>query len=233
MNWWIVLPIAVAFIYIFAVAWILPKIFLQNKYKIKTVRDRGIKKYRTANDERGIVYEPDLGTRKYVSQYVLTDDGKEKCLKCKISDKISYIEYDVALFDRNHKVFKVLNVCELIDDIGFTKSVELPQETSYVTIILNKVNNEQMRRPVRAGVSVSKAIIYMLTSLALSFVTAFTFKQGLANSIGGVFRESFMNYAGGHVVTAIATVVLWFIAAVTVSSILVAKNFCINKKVKK
>lgn len=233
MNWWIVLPIAVAFLYIFAVAWILPKIFLQNKYKIKTVRDRGIKKYKTANDERGIVYEPDLQTRKYVSQYVLVDDGRKKQLKCKISDKIAYIEFDVALFDRNHQVFKVLNVCELVENVGFTNAVELPQETSYITIILNKVNNEQMNRPVRAGVSISKAIVFMLMSLALSFVTAFTFKQGLANSIGGVFRESFMNYMGGHIVTAIATAVLWFIAAVTVSCILVAKNFHINKKVKK
>ena len=230
MNWWIVLPIAVAFIYIIAVAWILPRIFLQNKYKIKTVRDRGIKKYKTAQDEHGIVYEPDLQTRKHVSQYVLTDDGKQKHLKCKISDSISYIEYDVALFDRHHKVFKVLNVCELVEDTGFTKSVELPEETSYVTIILNRVNNKRMGRPVRARVSVSKAIIFMLISLALSFITAFVLKQGLANSIGGVFRESFMNYAAGHVVTAIATVVLWLIATVTVTSILVAKNFCIKKR---
>ena len=204
---------------------------MHNKYKIKTVKDRGIKKYKTAKDERGIVYEPDLETRKYIYQYVLTDDGKEKRLKCKIADSISYLEYDIALFDRNHKVFKVLNVCELIEEAGFTKSVELPQETSYITIILNRVDNEMMERPIRAKISVSKAIMFALLSLALSLVTAFSFKQGIAYSIGGVFRESFMNDADGRTVTVIATVILWFVAVLTVSIVLTVKNFCINKKV--
>ena len=233
MNWWILLPIAVAFLYVFVVALILPRIFLQNKYKIIVVRDRGIKKYRTQQDDRGIVYEPDLDTRKYVSQYVLTDNGKEKLLKCKISEKITYLEYDVALFDGNHNVFKVLNVCELIEDVGFTKSVILPQETSYVTIILNKVDNVDMTPPIRAKVSVVKAGIFLILSLILSLITAFTLKMGLANSIGGVFRESFMRYLDGHLHTIIATVILWLIAVIAVTIILIAKNFHINKKVNK
>lgn len=233
MDLWIILPIAVAFIYIIMVAWFFPKILLQNRYKIKTVRDRGIKKYKTASDERGIVYEPDLGTRKYIKQYVLTDDGKQKLLKCKIADDISYIDYDVALFDGRHKVFKVLNVCDMIDEKGYTQVVVLPEETSYITIILGRVNNLQIHRPIRARVSALKAISFALIAFAMSIGSAFAIKLGLANCFGGVFRESFMKYSAGHSVTLVTSLVLCLAAVVAVACILVVRNFRINKKVRR
>jgi hypothetical protein len=233
MDLWIILPIAVAFIYIFMVAYFFPKLLLQNRYKIKTVRDRGIKKYKTASDGRGIVYEPDLQTRKYVKQYVLTDDGKQKLLKCKIDGDISYIEYDIALFDGRHKVFKVLNVCDMIEDKGYTQPVVLPEETSYITLILSRVNNLKIDRPIRARVSAIKAIEFILIAFVMSVGCAFAIKLGLANCFGGVFRESFMKYHDGHMVTLITSLILCFVAVVVVSFIVVVRNFRINKKVRR
>ena len=105
MGWWILLPITVSLAYIAVVALLLPRFFLQNKYKIKQVQDRGIKKYRHGDNARGIVYEPDLSLRKYIKQYVLADNGAEKSLKCMISPDIEYMEYDVALFNNKRKGF--------------------------------------------------------------------------------------------------------------------------------
>ncbi|MBE6584733.1 MAG: hypothetical protein E7649_07170 [Ruminococcaceae bacterium] len=233
MDWWIALPVAVAFMYIFTVAWLLPRFFLQNRYKIKVVRDRGIRKYKSPDDKRAIVYEPDLQTRKYIKQYVLTDDGREKVLKCKISEDISYLEYDIALFDGRHKVYKVLNVCDMIEEQGYTQPVALPAETSYVTIILSRVNNDQLHRPLRARISFVKALSFVLLSLLMSVVTAFAFKIGFANSFGGVFRQSFLGNYSGHVVTLVMSLVLCLVAVVAVSCILLVRNFRISKKVRR
>lgn len=233
MGWWILLPIVAAAAYIAVVALLLPKFFLQNKYKIKQVQDRGIKKYKSGDSARGIVYEPDLSLRKYIKQYALADDGKEKSLKCMISPDIEYMEYDIALFNNRHKVFKVLNICDIITEKGYTEKVILPDETSYVMIIPSRINNEILDRPVRLNISYPKTIAFGFITLILSVVVAFALKIGLTNALGGVFRESFLRYSSGHVETLIAALVLCVIGIIVVAVMLSFKNMQINKHVAK
>ena len=233
MGWWILLPIVAAAAYIAVVALLLPKFFLQNKYKIKQVQDRGIKKYKSGDSARGIVYEPDLSLRKYIKQYALADDGKEKTLKCMISPDIEYMEYDIALFNNRHKVFKVLNICDIITEKGYTEKVTLPDETSYVMIIPSRINNEILDRPVRLNISYPKTIAFGFITLILSVVVAFALKIGLTNAFGGVFRESFLSYSNGHVQTLIAALLLCVIGIIVVAVMLSFKNMQIHKHVAK
>ena len=233
MGWWILLPITVSLAYIAVVALLLPRFFLQNKYKIKQVQDRGIKKYRHGDNARGIVYEPDLSLRKYIKQYVLADNGAEKSLKCMISPDIEYMEYDVALFNNKRKVFKVLNVCDIIQENGFTDTVTLPPETSYVTIIPSRVNNERLDRSVRLKISYPKTILFGLVTLALSVAVAFAVKIGLTNAFSGVFRETFMNSFSGNVITLASSLGICAIGICVVAVMLTFKNIHINRRVKK
>ena len=233
MEWWMLLPIAATLLYIGVIAFWLPKVFLQNKFKMKTVNDRGIRKYKSDNDSIGILYEPEVGTRKYIKQYAISFDGKEKLLKCMLADDIDYIEYDVASFNRHGKIINVLNVKDVVERAGFTRSVILPKETSHVSLIISKVDDFELDVPVKLLISKGKMIAYALITVLLSVVTAFAIKTGIAFALGGVFRESFMMSAGGHIWTLVFSLLLSVAGAVFVMIALAMKNSSDNRKAAK
>ena len=230
MDWWMLLPISAALLYIGVVAFWLPKVFLQNKFKIKSVNDRGIRKYKSGEDSKGILYEPEAATRKYIKQYALSSDGEEKLLKCMISSEIDYIEYDVATFNRFGKIINVINVKDVVEKAGFTRSVILPKETSYVTLIISKVDDIELDRPVKLLISKSKMLAYSLITILLSVLAAFVIKVGIANSLGGVFRESFMMSIEGHIWTLAISLALSIVGAIVVAIVLSVKNSSDNRK---
>ena len=51
------------------------------------------------------------------------------------------IVYDVALFDKNGKVFKVLNVREEVGRAGYAREIALPRKTEYVSLYLNAADS--------------------------------------------------------------------------------------------
>ena len=224
MNWWMLLPISAILLYIGAVAFWLPKVFLQNKFKIKVLGDRGIRKYKSGDVSKGILYEPEADTKKYIKQYALSYDGEEKLLKCMLAGDIDYIEYDVATFNKNGKRINVLNVKDVVERGGVTRSVILPKETSYVTLLVSKVDDVELGRPLKLYISKARMIAYSLLTVILSVATAFGIKVGIANSLGGVFRESFLMDSNGHILTFVIALVLSIIGVVFIDIALALKN---------
>lgn len=229
MFGWILLAVASAVVFVIAEAFVMPKLLLQNRYKIKEIKDRGIAKFKTDEGERALMFEPAIPLRKYLNKYILIDRNGKKVLVCKAAPDVSYLEYDVVLFNGNNKVFRVINVREVVGEDGITQEVELPIETSYVSLLLNAANGERLGKRIKAKVSPPKAIAFMLITLFLSVAVAFCLKVSSANIFGGVFRESFMNSASGNVFTAIVAVALCIVAIIMVSIILAIRNISISK----
>ena len=227
------MPIVATQLYILIVAFWLPKVFLRNKYKMKSVNDRGIRKYKRGNDGVGILYEPEAETRKYIKQYALSFDGEEKLLRCMLANDIDYIEYDVASFNSDEKIINVLNVKDVVEKAGFTRTVILPKETAYVAIVISKVDVIELDVPVKLLISKGKMFAYSIITVLLSVLTAFAIKFGIAYSFGGVFRESFMMSPEGHLLTLGIALPLSIGGAIFVAIALAVKNSSNNRRAAK
>ena len=233
MGWWILLPIFATILYVVVVALWLPKFFLQNKFDLKIIGDRGVRKYKCGDGARGIAYEPDIATRKYIKQYVILDNEGEKTLKCMIAENIYYIAYDIVIFDVNNEILKVLNISDVIEGAGYTQTVVLPKQTSYVTVVISTVNEDEIKMSVRPKITPKKVIQYSLITMCMSVVTAFAIRFGISYSLGGVFRESFMKDGVGCALMILLSIVLTVVAIGVVSLVLVAKNLFNNKERKR
>lgn len=170
---------------------LLPRLFLKTRYTIKKSGDRGLKITEEKNG-RSIVYEPIVKWRKYVKQYVLAERGEKKELMCKIDPELVYLSYDVVLFNNRDEVFDVITVKELIEKKGYTKIVELPSETSYVALTVNKADNEIFPDHVTAKIKAGKIAKFLFLSAFCVLIEVFAVKVCCANIFGGVFRESFV-----------------------------------------
>ena len=224
MDWWILFSIFVTTLYIGVVAYLLPKVFLRNKYKVNYPQDRGIVKYNIGEEGRGIAYEPNRSVRKYIQQYVIAFDGKEKNIKCMLTNPVDYIEYDLVLFNGENKVFNVLNVKDVVEGGEYTRSVTLPKDTAYVSFVIVKVDDVRLDKHVKLHISWWGVIAYAIISLILSVITAFVLKLGLANSFAGVFAQSFMNNLVYNLLTFLLAFVLAIIAITAAAIFLAIKN---------
>ena len=123
-----------------------------------------------------------------------------------------------------------MNVCDVVNGAGYTREVTLPDETSYVSIVVSRVNDTSVNKPVKLHVSALKVLAYSLITLILSVFTAFAVKMGIVNSFGGVFRESIMLDKYGHMLTLFLTVGLSLVGILIVTIVLATKNSSNNKK---
>jgi len=203
MAFWIVVLIVATALYFGAMIWLLPKAFLKSKYSFKATCDRGIKKYKLESEGYAIVYEPHLRARKHIKQYVITEKDGKKTLKCKIDKDTFYLDFDIFLFDSLHQVFDVIHVRDLIQEQGYTQDVEIPTSTAYVSVFLNRVNNETLNKKPRVKQSASKMVGLWIWSIVLTVAFALTLKLGVANLIAGVFRQSVMLSLKGNIITAL------------------------------
>ena len=188
--WLALLILTVAVSIAIASAW-LPSLFLKARYTLDKTRDRGIKKI---VEKRGqsILYEPAVRWRKYISQYILSERGGKKELACKVDPELSFLSYDVVLFNACDEVFGVITVKDLLKNKGYAKPVELPQETSYVCLTVNQADTTKfvpnLSFKVRAG-NVAKFLF--CTTLCL-IAEALCVKVCCANAFGGIFADMFM-----------------------------------------
>ena len=224
MFLWILLLLLGSGVFCAVIVWILPKLFLRNRYTIHQPYDRGIKKYKFKNAGYGIVYEPALNVRKYIKQYVLTNQNGEKKLTCKIAEGVAHVDYDVVLFNAANKVFLILNAKDLMEkDGGVTAEIVLPPETAYVTVLLNGVDGRTFvgKRGVR--LSPFHLICFAIASVGLSVCLAFCFRFCFANLFGGVMRQSFLASPSGNSLTLILSLIIGAIGALVTTLILIQK----------
>lgn len=190
---WIMISIIVLVVAVIVSAFLLQKLYLKDRYILSKSNDRGIKKVPEKNGV-SMVFEPALKWRKYIRQYVLSERQGKKRLACKIHEDIAYLSYDVALFNNRNEVFDVLTVREKIKDKGYTQTVDLPDETSYVAVTVNEVDGKDFSdgvEPMRAPDKKNVRPFLFWSSVSILMET-FCLKVCCANLFGGVFKEIFI-----------------------------------------
>ena len=212
---WILLLLFGCGAFMVMIAFALPKLFLKNRYNIDEPYDRGLKKYKFADSGHGIVYEPALSVRKYIKQYILVEQYGEKKIKCKIDPNLKYLDYDIVLFDVQDKVFSILNSKDVICEKGYTREVVLPEETSYVTVLLNQADGCVFEKQKGVRISPFHIACYCAACVGLAVCVAFCIKLCFARLFGGLFRESFMMVENSNLITAAFSAVIGVVGVIT------------------
>ena len=214
---WIAALVLSVGLYGFLMVYVLPRTFLKTGFASIRTKDRGIKNVKETVG-RTIVYQPSMDIRKYVTQYLVSDRKGKKVLVCKTTPSVRYLDYDVVMFNGFNKPFKVVNAKELIEN-GYTDKLALDEQTAYVTLILNAVNDEEFKPDVIKPVSGGKIRLYALTCALLGFAQVFLMKLCCSYAFGGVFREEFMLTLQSNMVTVLCGVV---VAIINVTLVLVS-----------
>lgn len=189
-GWSVALAILVAaFILIHVLA--LPKAFLRADFGRLPVTGRGVGSVESESC-RSMVYEPDTAAGKYIKKYALSERDGKKYLTCRLDGSVKYLDFDVALFNKDGDAFKILNVKEIIEKQGFTKECELPAETAFITLSVNRANGEITGKGLRGGISPKNFALYLCFSAAADIVCAVFAKICVTNIFGGIYGESFL-----------------------------------------
>ena len=191
MLFWTLLLALVIIVYALLIIWALPKLILKSKYPITHPTDRGLKKYKFSDSDYAVVYEPSLSARKYITQYILSKKDGKKTITCKIDQNVTYIDFDIVLFNAHGESFLVINSMELVDTDYITKEIELPSETAYASVIVNQVNEKKIREAQVAQVQPARLVVYGALSLILSMGMSVCTMLAFSNIFGGLFRETF------------------------------------------
>ncbi|MDE7182412.1 MAG: hypothetical protein K2O41_05200 [Clostridia bacterium] len=192
MALWVIVLIVTVAAFVAVRAFLLPRLFLRGEYGKLALSDRG---YAIVDEENGrsVIYEPDVKYRKQIKKYILSERGGKKLLVLRLDESVKHIDFDVALYNETGKVFKVLNIIELIENIGYTKAAELPSETAFVTIRLNAANGERESRGLFAGrIKGGMLVAYVVLSCLADILCVLFAKVCAAKLFGGLFGESFL-----------------------------------------
>ena len=201
--------------YVFIAGKLLPAIFLRPSYKGLRSNDRGLKRY-TYENGRAIVYKPTEENNKYIEQYILSANGDEKFVKCKVHEKIYSLEYDVIAFNSRDKVLDVISVKDPIRRKGISEAVPLPLDTSYVSVIARKVNRVRVTKKATVGYSYLGILAY---SILCSVLTA-SLVMGIKSLVFPLI-DPFLRYTervgnNGDAATVIISAIIGFLCAMTV-----------------
>ncbi|MGN0813806.1 MAG: hypothetical protein ACI4MH_01065 [Candidatus Coproplasma sp.] len=204
---WITIFIVTLAIFVAAHAVILPKIFLKVRFDIDSPTGRGVKATRDA-DGRKILYETDLKIRKYISGYVVSEKGDGKQVVCKVNDNLKYVDYDIVCFNNSNDVSEVINVKELITDIGYTKPVEISGGAAYVLIYLNEADGKKFKNDYVRGIRNNQWFLCLLAGLPVDVLSVFCIRLCMAKLFGGLFGETFLMSLTGNVVAGCVSVLV-------------------------
>ncbi len=207
MAGWIVILAVSAILYVLLMVLVMPRVFLASGFSDMRPKEECLKSY-VDSDGRSSVFAPDPAIRKYIKQYVLSERNGRKVMVCKIDPALSYLEFDVAVFDGSGVAVTVLRVREIIENRGFTSALELPEETVYASIILLRADGRKFAEEKSAArVSRGRIALYTLASSILTVLEILCIKFCLSNMLGGLFVESFMTSPVVVLMTAVLCVV--------------------------
>lgn len=158
-------------LYIFLITKIFPTIFLKVQKKDTTPKDRGIKKYVFENG-RAIVYIPEPSTKKYIAQYILSENSGERFLKCKFDDRVVTASYEVTAFDSSDKIIDTVCVFDTPDCREIARAVPLPLTTAYVNISVTEINRKKVSElPQKTAVPGSYLLFIALNFAATAVIS--------------------------------------------------------------
>lgn len=195
---------------------VLPKYILRVSYKIGGACDRGVKKC-LFKGQHCMVYDSSKENKPIIKQYILLQEEGYKSLRCKVTSNVEYLDYDIVLYNRYNKVFKVINVKEDIVGVEMTRSTRLPDETSYIRIIVKRVNRTDMKR--KPIMRITKGSIFLFSFLAVLFTAVETFvvRACCSYCFGDVFRESFIASTEGLIVVGVLALAMGLLGGIAVA----------------
>lgn len=187
---WYVLLAVVAVVFIAMHAFILPRIFLKVRFDLRAA-GRGV---RVVNETTGvsIVYEPEAAVRKYIYQYIVSERMDKKCLILRVNDDLKYIAYDVAVFNSQNKICKLMHVRDIISKQGYTDEVQLPRETAYVRLYLTEADGEKVCSSLKGKISGKSWLAFIICCAITEILTVFVSRLCFAQLFGGIYMESFV-----------------------------------------
>lgn len=175
-----VLIIICCVLYVFFVSKILPALFLSPKNKNISATDRGIKKY-VFHGGRAIVYTPDVKTKKYINQYILSDNNGERFLKCKFDNRIVTALYEVIVFDSSDKVIDTIRVYDTPDCREIARAVPLPITAAYVKLSVVEVNHKNVSVQTGSSISLMSYLSYIVLTIAATIAISLLFNAATAH----------------------------------------------------
>ena len=152
--------------YVFLITKPLSYFLLSPSYKKHTETDKEVGKYKFP-DGRGIVYEPDEEYKAYLEKYVLFTYKNQKYIKCKLSDNVASLKYEIAVFNPKGRLIRVFDLAENIARKGNTQTVALPDDTAYARVSLRSVNDREAF-PTLPRTSVAKICTFSIIAIAMT-----------------------------------------------------------------
>lgn len=202
-------------LFVTLLTFVLPKWILKISYKVDGACDRGVKKC-LFKGKHCMVYDSSKENKPIIKQYLLLQEDGYKALKCKVTPNVRYVDYDVVLYNRYNKPFKVVNVKEDIVGMEMTRTTRLDDETAYVRIIIKRVNRTDMKKKPVVRIRGARIFLFTVTAMALTAVEAFTLRVCYSYSFGKVFRESFVSSNEGLLTIGAVALVTGLIGALLI-----------------
>ena len=205
------------------IGWILPRALLRAVYPAVEPTGRGIKRC-IYKGRRCVLYRPFAAQERYMRKYAIFSEDGYKLLKCQLTPLVESINFDVVIFNRHDEVTGVLKISESVAT-EMTDAIRLPDDASYVNIVIRKVNGEvtDTSAPVLPKVSGGRIFFYTLLVFLFTLAEAFVVKASCAFAFGGVFREDFL-FSSESTVTALG------LAAVAAVVCLIIEGIVIRSK---
>ena len=160
----VIFIISIFFLYVFGVSKLLPALFLYPKNKAASPTDRGIQKY-VFDNGRAIVYMPEPNTKKYITQYILSENNGERFLKCKFDKSIATALYEVTVFDSSDKITDKITVYDSPDHKEISHAVPLPLSAAYVNISVKEINGQNAETNKTSSVSFASSALYIASTI--------------------------------------------------------------------
>ena len=171
----------------------LPKIVAVFRYGEEAPRGRGRKIVKEVRGE-SIVYDAAPEISSVIERYILCKRGEEKRLVCKLKENIRSVDYDIALFNADGEIFKILNVQEAVVREGFTREIDLPAETEFVSLYLNAADGVRRGDSAPSGkIPKVRYVVYIVAFISLIFVSVWLIRISIAHIFGGLYDESFLS----------------------------------------
>lgn len=231
MVGWIIILVIVLCFFGYLVAGVLPRVFLTLRYSVKQSNDRCIKRVYEINGQ-SLVFEPEIKWRKFVKQYVISEREEKKQLMLKVDKDLSYLVYDVVVFNCRDEIETVLKVNDYIADSEFSKVVDLPAETSYVAIHVLRADHQVFEDHLTAKLPKTQILNYLIVNSLVVVMETIWIKICVSNIFGGVFRESFVMSAEGLLISLIIALLLIILNSIVVVVVLAIRKKKFTVKVK-
>ncbi len=224
MALWIIIYIASLAAFLGAVGWLLPYLLFRNRYSGGDSGDRGVRKYKIKDVGYAIVYKPEQKIRQHIKKYILYEKNGKKYMSYQLADDIKYIDFDITLFNKKKAAFLSLSSRNIIE--GDVEDIELPIETAYVSLTVNRVNGEKFTDRRRIKARIFNYILYPVLTIIITLFYATVTKICCANIAAGVFREDFINSIGETILSLLIAFIIAIIMSIF-SCVSIARN---NKK---